>query len=308
MRNHFLIILMLLVGWITTQAQSSQLLFGMRAGATTYLPTGSLHSSFGSAIGGEIGYQWLSPIGRKAEIGLQVGAEAGYVRPGLRAKETINYSIADYLGHPMQYTINLNAQEQMGHLQLAFPIMLAFRFDHIQLHLGPRLAFPFFCQYQQRTQAEIMAFYPDYGVTVTNELITGKLLPEQEIMQGNITLSSVEVQAGVDLSYEWTLSSRLRYAHGLAIGAYCFCSLWNNSIEPIYAPKPIIAITPISTANDPAAKVSVLPISSAYSPHLLPIEAGARLTYSLGLQDHSSNKIKAPRYNKRKHKARILLY
>lgn len=307
MQRHLLIILMVLLGWITSLAQSSALFFGVRAGAVTCLPSAPLHAACRSAIGVDLGYLFHHPIGREAEIGFLFGADVAFAQLGLRAKETISYPTTDYLGHPLQYSIEGNIQEQISQIQVAIPLMLAFRFEHVQFHLGPRLALPFMAHYRQKTTADIQAFYPEYGVTISNELITGKLTPDQQLLVGEIALPTIQAQVGTSLAYEWELNSSRRANHHIGLGAYFFYTVWNNGSQSLMPPSPVITVSPISSATDPAAKVTVLPLTSSYSPQLLPIETGVRFYYSLGVANSSPVNIHKHPYNRLKHHPRILL-
>ncbi len=162
----------------------------------------------------------------KTNLGIITGVSIGYSRSPLSAAVDTTYSVTDNEGEQIDYTISAaEVNEKNAQLQLEIPLLFSIRHQTgVFANIGPKVMIPLYSHYNQRlTDPSIDAYYPQYGVHVVNEDITGKIQEEQQRSGGRWEAAKVHVVLTGEIGYEWMLSS----GNAVAVGAFADYSLYN---------------------------------------------------------------------------------
>lgn len=289
---------MTLCATLSMQAQFSQFTIGARGGVDTYLPQKEVNAAMGAGGGVELRYSLLWTVGYVHRMGFSTGGTFAYRTPAMQVSPTYHFSTTDYNGDEIRYTISLrDAREQIRLMEVQVPLMVAMQFGNLRLNVGGRVDIPLMGHStQQFKQVDIEATYPLYGVTISNELITGKVTPGTRVEGAAAT--TMRVAAGLDINYEWVIGGHRNYASQetiIGVGAYAFSAVWTAK-TPLATYPAMVEVSPIQNAADPAAKVQLHPISQVYPTALLPIEAGVRMYCSFEFSHRYSSRRHRNRY------------
>lgn len=218
------------------------------------------------------------------DLGLRTGVDLGYCCSQYNVHFNQQFSNVDYLGNQIDYTTSGVIDIHQHQLYASVPLMLAFRCNGFIWNLGVRIQANI-CPIanQQLSSPIIEAYYPTYGVTITNALITGVVDNNQLYMTTKSSQPNFGSYAGTEIGYEY----RINHKNCIGIVAYFDVGFWN------YLPKKtddlIISVSPIMDSNNPAAVVT---INDAYRSSLtsyIPLQFGLKCYFAFDLQKSSLN-------------------
>ena len=275
MRRYFFIVvlaLMTISGHLNAQHWISA---GLRGGAGTYLATGEIHNRLAPNFMADVTYSYLWPI-EDIELGVLSGLSFGYTGGAYRATVDEQYRNTDYLDHPMDYHNTTSfARERIDGFTMEIPAMMALYWNGLVLNSGFKLQVPCWHRYRQQLKDPIVsATYPEYGVTVTNEVITGVVADSDLKKRGKRDMCDVSLLLGFELGYEWTLPERQDRIGlmGYLDGALCGHKAGART-------KHVIDVAPITNAEDPVPEVKVNTIVGTYAKRMNYLDFGVKVYY-----------------------------
>lgn len=257
--------------------QLNRFSIGVRGGAASLMhrteAIGNWRCGFDAALDLQYAHYWRRGSWKSA-YGILTGVSLAYSRSGLGSGvDTTNTVSAG--GHKIEYTISAeDINEKDGQLQVEVPLMFSMVTNKgFFLNIGPRFIVPVYTHYNQSiTKPTIDAYFPDMGVHVVNQDITGNVSEDLKDTKGRWSASKINVLVGAELGYEWTL--RNQNALGLGVyGNYSVYTLYNNATNN----KSLINVTP--PAADGAASVNVLSATDTYAKGMGYFDAGVKLVY-----------------------------
>lgn len=235
----------------TPALAQSQLAVGVRGDGQLWLPkTTDAGTEVKGSMGGggllDISYAYYGRVGRSFELGASAGIGIGYGVAGIKGKNSAAFTNVDYLGNTMNYTTSATFKLSESFVRMDVSLMLAMRAGGFVANIGPRLMVPFAAKSNLTIdEATIAANYPKYNVTVTNELITGKLeTPYQAPLTSH--LSSLTLLMGLEVGYEFPVGN-----NAIGIQAFADIGLWSNHQSQITNHK-LITVSPITASGTPA--------------------------------------------------------
>ena len=230
----------------------SQLSIGVRGGGQLWLPkTTDAGTEVKGSMGGDglldLRYAYYGSVSPSFELGATAGIGIGYGVAGFKGKNSATFTNVDYLGNTMNYTTSATFTQSESFARMDVSLMLAMRAGGFVANIGPRLMVPFAAKSDLTIdEATIAALYPKYNVTVTNELITGKLeMPYQSPLTSH--LSSLTVLLGLEVGYEFLVGN-----NAIGIQAFADLGLWSNLSPLTSNPSPLISVSPITASGTPA--------------------------------------------------------
>lgn len=236
----------------TPALAQSQLAVGVRGGGQLWLPkTTDAGTEVKGSMGGggllDISYAYYGRVGRSFELGASAGIGIGYGVAGIHGKNSAAFTNVDYLGNTMNYTTSATFTQSESFVRMDVSLMLAMRAGGFVANIGPRLMVPFAAKSNLTIEeATIAAHYPKYNVTVTNELITGKLeTPYQAPLTSH--RSSLTLLMGLEVGYEFPVGN-----NAIGIQAFADIGLWSSRSPITDNPSPLISVSPITGAGIPA--------------------------------------------------------
>ena len=204
----------------TRRRQLDRFTIGVRGGMA------SLMEKTDSKMKNRLGYDVLLDLqyahywaNRKDHLfGLLVGVSAGFAQGGLKDNIDEQYTLTSPEGIAVDYTVKSDkVKEANRQVQLEVPIMFSMILNNgFFLNVGPRLMLPVYTPYKETfSGTDIVATFNDYGVTVPNEIATGKLLKDEYTGKTDNKLK-LNILLGLELGYEW----QFKNGHSLGLGAY----------------------------------------------------------------------------------------
>ena len=214
----------------------------------------------------------------KVDLGLRTGLDLGYMYLPYHAEFAQQYSNMDYLGNQVDYTTSGVVDVVQNQLYASLPLMFALRTHGFICNIGVRLQMPFYqTGKQQLSNPLILAYYPKYDVTVTNELITGIVTDEQLSMPLASSPVFLECYASAEIGYEHRLNAK--GAIGCAV--YVHAGVWNAL--PKATDKPVIQVAPITDKVKPVPAVTVNDTYTSLLTSYTPLQFGVKVYYAFSL-------------------------
>ena len=222
----------------TIKRQIDRFTIGLRGGVASMLhkvegenATGAWKPGFDVLLDLQYAHYWQK--GDKPSYGILTGLSAGYVRSG--ATSEFNMSGVKSADGKLTYNNSGKAREYDGQVVLEIPVMFSMITNKgFFFNVGPRFQIPVFNHFSQTIEdgAQIAATFDKYGVTLNNEVITGKLAEDDLTYKGSKQgMSKFNLLLGAELGYEWRLKNN--NAFGVAIYAnYGLFSLYDNA-QPV---------------------------------------------------------------------------
>ena len=164
-------------------------------------------------------------------------------------------------------------------LYVSVPLMFALRSNGFVWNIGARVQMAMYqAGKQQLSNPLIEAYYPAYGVTVSNELITGVVAESQMVLPVEFPFVVLDIMAATEIGYEYTFK---RTKNAIGTVAYFNMGIWNSL--PMATDAPIIQVAPITGKDNP---VPVVVVNNAYRTLLtsyIPMQFGVKLYYAFTL-------------------------
>lgn len=222
----------------------------------------------------DLQYAFYSITEKQNMYGFLVGASAGYARSGLGNAFKDQYTVSTEDGK-VDYTVEAsNANEQDGEVVLEIPIMFSMVMNNgLFLNFGPRLSLPVYAHYNQKlTDPNVTAYFPEMGVTVRNEAITGKVEDNQLNTKGKWQASTLNVMLSAEIGYEWNFKN----GNSLGLGAFANYGLYTlrKSTEGTTS---LIQVTAPSATKP--AESTIYSATDSYAKGVGFFDAGVKLAY-----------------------------
>lgn len=214
-------------------------------------------------------------LNANADLGFKTGFSVGFMQSSYNADFVQQYSNVDYYGNQMDYTTSGLVDFQRQQLFATLPLMFALRSKGLVWNIGMRLQLGLSELYKQQLSNPIIkAYYPAYGVELTNELITGIVTDDQLSMSIKRYTIALDAFATTELGYEHSFESN----NALGILVYCNVGIWNNLPKPTY--EPIIQVSPITNPLDPVPTITINDAQQSLLSYDIPLQFGLKLYYS----------------------------
>jgi hypothetical protein len=226
--------------------------------------------------------------GRPVDLGIITGLSLGYAQSGMKTAVNSEFDTKDEKDN-IHYVIKADeVKENDGQIQLEIPLMFAlYHQNGLFFNVGPRFMLPVYTPFNQKISENdntyISAYFPDYGINVTNETITGKLAQDDYKTKGskNGNQFTINIMLTAEIGYEWTLKS----GNSLGLGAYAdygvYSSYKNNTSN-----EPLVKVQPPQGTN--AANVEVLSATKTYASKLGYFDVGVKLAYHFNFPKKSA--------------------
>ena len=178
----------------------------------------------------------------------------------------------------MDYTTSGAAEIAHQQLLASIPLMFALRSNGFVWNIGARVqAAVYQMGKQQLSNPTITAYYPAYGVSITNELITGLVAEEQLSSDIDFPSLGIECMAATEIGYEYAF----RNSNAIGVMAYLNVGVWGTRAET--TDKPIISVAPITDGNNPVPEVSVNDAYHSLLNSYMPLQFGVKVYYAFNL-------------------------
>ena len=217
--------------------------------------------------------------GRPVDLGIIAGLGIGYQQSGLKLD-------SDYKNLPPQtvgtsnvfYTVDVKDIKETDHqLQLEIPVLFSLIADNgVFFNIGPKLMIPLYTPYKQTAnvdQTHISAYFDETGVTMIDEVLTGKYEGQQPTEKNGIQFN-MNLMLTAEIGYEWVLKS----GNSLGLGAYANYG-WNLSYKNTPNAEGLFNLTAPAGDGSSVAKLDVLSATHAYADKLSFFDAGVKVAY-----------------------------
>lgn len=207
------------------------------------------------------------------DLGVRTGLEIGYSMPKFnRYFMDEPFEVRDYLDNIIQYTTSGITKIDAHQLSFGIPLMFALRAKGIVFDFGPILRVSAVTRGKQiLNESLIEAYFPAYGVTVPNELITG-VVPEDQLEMKIASKPGLDLRLGTSIGYEFN--------ERIGVQGYFRVNVWNLKV---YRKEPIIEIDPL---DDITQETTIVTVNSGYpiaNANHVPLEFGVKLYYAFPL-------------------------
>ena len=207
------------------------------------------------------------------DLGVRTGLEIGYSMPKFnRYFMDEPFEVRDYLDNIIQYTTSGITKIDAHQLSFGIPLMFALRAKGIVFDFGPILRVSAVTRGKQiLNESLIEAYFPAYGVTVPNELITG-VVPEDQLEMKIASKPGLDLRLGTSIGYEFN--------ERIGVQGYFRVNVWNLKV---YRKAPIIEIDPL---DDITQETTIVTVNSGYpiaNANHVPLEFGVKLYYAFPL-------------------------
>ena len=217
--------------------------------------------------------------GRPVDLGIIAGLGIGYQQSSLKLD-------SDYKNLPPQtagtsqvyYTVDVKDIKETDHqLQLEIPVLFSLIADNgVFFNVGPKLMIPLYTPYQQTAnidQTHISAYFEETGVTMRDNVVTGKYEGQQPTEKNGIQFN-MNLMLTAEIGYEWVLKS----GNSLGLGAYANYG-WNLSYKNTPNADGLFNLTAPAGDGSSVAKLDVLSATHAYTDKLSFFDAGVKVAY-----------------------------
>ncbi|MBR6116577.1 MAG: hypothetical protein IKP93_03775 [Paludibacteraceae bacterium] len=246
---------------------------GLRGGASALMH----HAEKGNwTCGGDVvldlqyAHYWTDDA-RPVDLGLIVGLGIGYEQSGLKTNDSTAFTKAN-----VDYTVVAKDIKETDHqLQLEVPVMFSLIHDNgLFFNVGPKFMIPLYTPYKQTVNTQdthITAYFPETGVTIQDNPVTGQYTGQQPTEKNGIQFN-INVMLTAEIGYEWTLKS----GNSLGLGAYANYSVF-NTFKNTTNSEGLFNLT--APTDDDKAHLDVLSATHAYADKLGYFDAGIKLAY-----------------------------
>ncbi len=258
---------------------------GLRGGASSLMH----HADKGNwTCGGDVvldlqyAHYWTKD-GRPVDLGLIVGLGIGYMQSGLK----VGNDSTSFTKSGVDYTVLASNIKETDHqLQLEVPLMFSLISEKgVFFNIGPKFMIPVYSPYKQTVDQDnthITAYFPNEGITVTDETVTGKYTGQQPTTKNGIQFN-VNVMLTAEIGYEWVLKS----GNSFGLGAYANYSVFNTFKNTTSTEGLFDLTAPTETS---AAILDVQSATKTYADKLGYFDAGLKLAYHFNFPKKRQNK------------------
>ena len=258
--------------------QFNRFTIGLRGGLASLMHTtdndlGHWNPGFDVVLDLQYAHYWQTQ--KEHNFGFLLGASVGYSMSALTTQVQDTFSRAT-IGGKVDYTVSASeVKEKDGEVVLEVPIMFSMILRQgFFLNVGPRFSMPVYAHYKQKMSEDVsvVAYFPEYDVTVPNEPVTGALREEQKNQPGKWQASKLNVMLSAELGYEFKLLS----GNSVGLGAYA-----NYSVYTLYrndtSTESLVGVQ--NPEWNKPAPVDVLSATDTYAKGLGYFDFGVKVAY-----------------------------
>lgn len=221
--------------------------------------------------------------GRPVDLGLIVGLGVGYMQSGLK----VDNDCTSFTKSGVDYTVFASNIKETDHqLQLEVPLMFSLISETgVFFNIGPKFMIPVYSPYKQtvdQNNTHITAYFPNEGITVTDETVTGKYTGQQPTAKNGIQFN-INLMLTAEIGYEWVLKS----GNSFGLGAYANYSVFNTFKNTTSTEGLFDLTAPTETS---AAILDVQSATKTYADKLGYFDAGLKLAYHFNFPKKRQNK------------------
>ena len=254
---------------------------GLRGGASGLLhkvEKGNWTCGWDALLDLQYAHYWAKD-GRPMDFGIITGLSLGFAQSGMKTAVDSEFDTTDGTDD-IHYVVKADeVKETDGQLQLEIPLLFSlYHQNGLFFNVGPRFMLPVYTPYNQKISDNgdtyISAYFPDYGVTVDNKTITGKLAEEDYKTKGskNGNQFTINIMLTAEIGYEWILKS----GNSLGLGVYADYCVY-NSYKNNTSNDPLVKVNPPKGGD--VASVEVLSATKTYASKLGYFDAGVKVAY-----------------------------
>ena len=221
--------------------------------------------------------------GRPVDLGLIVGLGVGYMQSGLK----VDNDCTSFTKSGVDYTVFASNIKETDHqLQLEVPLMFSLISETgVFFNIGPKFMIPVYSPYKQtvdQNNTHITAYFPNEGITITDETVTGKYTGQQPTAKNGIQFN-INLMLTAEIGYEWVLKS----GNSFGLGAYANYSVFNTFKNTTSTEGLFDLTAPTETS---AAILDVQSATKTYADKLGYFDAGLKLAYHFNFPKKRQNK------------------
>ena len=270
--------------------QYDRFTIGVRGGASALMH----HADKGNwTCGGDVvldlqyAHYWANDA-RSVDLGIITGLGIGYQQSGLKTDD-----LSKFTKDNVVYTVLAKDIKETDHqLQLEVPLMFSLIHDNgLFFNIGPKFMIPVYTPYKQSVNTldtKISAYFPETGVTVENNPVTGVYTGQQPTEKNGIQFN-INIMLTAEIGYEWILKS----GNSLGLGAYANYSVFNTYKNATNAEGLFKLTAPSDTDK---AHLDVLSATHAFADKVGYFDAGIKLAYHFNFpkkvkKDYKANQL-----------------
>ena len=260
------------------KTQFNRFTIGLRGGLASLMHTtdndlGHWNPGFDVVLDLQYAHYWQTK--KEHNFGFLLGASVGYSMSALTTQVKDTFSRAT-IGGKVDYTVSASeVKEKDGEVVLEVPIMFSMILRQgFFLSVGPRFSMPVYAHYKQKMSEDVsvVAYFPEYDVTVADEPVTGALREDQKNQPGKWQASKLNVMLSAELGYEFKLLS----GNSVGLGAYA-----NYSVYTLYrndtSTESLVGVQ--NPEWNKPAPVDVLSATDTYAKGLGYFDFGVKVAY-----------------------------
>lgn len=281
--------LLLIVLSTLADAQSHGLQLGLRGGINS-MSGEKVNTSLAPAVGLDIGYAFHTSASGVMDIGFRTGLAPSYYSQSLVGHSYDSFSHVDYQNRHMDYVCTANIKETIQMWTIDVPLLFTIRCHGFTLGVGPQGRMVVASPYQQTIlSSEISATYTDLGVTLTNQLVTGRLTEEQCHTKGSGAGGRFQLLLTAEMGYDWHLKKHDTYLAERHMGVQVYAT-YGLLKSHVTTSQYFIYVPPILSPDNPVVypQVNAYSCSESYNmQRLLNLNIGIRLYMSIETIDYA---------------------
>lgn len=276
-----MVCVLMLLSALSLQAQTSRIMLGLGGGLSLSLADGRGDNICGPMGTFNFGYSILGNVDEDCMVGLRTGVNATYSRFGDARKMSESFTNVDYYGHQMEYSVTSSSVRlMMNQVDLEVPVMLSLCANGLYINLGAKFKFPVWNRYRQTIEdPHVSVFYPEYGVTVDNDIVTGLLSDEQVNASGRAAMPVMKIGVGAEIGHVWQIKES-KSSLGFDL-FFDFTPFGVGGIKKGEEGKSVVEIAPIENdCEQPMAEVTVNPLTECNGYKFKTLNFGVKLVYT----------------------------
>lgn len=217
-----------------------------------------------------------------SQVGIRTGLSLGYTQSALEAPIELQHRTQDNLNNNILYTITSDRVKEMDRqIFLEIPVMAEFTFWHMYADLGFKVGIPVWSRYKQVIDdISIDAYYEDFDVHVTDEVLTGVLSEEGRTTTNKWNGANVNLSVMAEIGYLFELKN----GNSIGVGFYADYTFWNNYKNE--SPSLLVDVDThtIDPMTSTPATVHVTNLTDAYVDKLGYFDFGVKVSYNFNLK------------------------
>lgn len=280
-----IVLCLMLLSVVMIKAQNtSRLMLGLGGGLSINATEGKAENICGPLGTLNVGYAITNNVNSDVKLGFRTGLNIAYSKFGNALYLKESFTNINYYGNSMDYTVTSTRvvyKQQQFNLEL--PIMFALHSKCVYINVGTKFVLPLWNRYIQSIEnPQIAVSFPDYGVTVVDDIITGVVNENQKMTSGKASIPSLMVGLSAEIGYVWQLNGS---NNKLGFDIFVDYIPWNIGFNK--NGKSIVEVAPIiNDGEQPKAIVTVNPMNQCYDYTYNVFNFGAKLVYMFDIEHH----------------------